>query len=133
MRERTPTGSTTGSSPKTRTEPFCAASRPRMCLISVVLPAPLAPTRPYTTPRGTVSVTSFKAILAPNRRVTPVTAITVSFMGESLLRIGLQSRVALTQQVYDLVAVESKLASFSNQRVDAFRHYAQSFPPGQGR
>src|SRR5215471_3388380 len=131
MRERTPTGSTTGSSPKTRTEPFCAASRPRMCLISVVLPAPLAPTRPYTTPRGTVSVTSFKAILAPNRRVTPVTAMTVSFMCTSLLCVGPEGSVALTQEVHDLVAVESKLAGFGNQGVNAFRHDAQPFPARQ--
>jgi hypothetical protein len=35
-----------GSRPNTRTEPVVARSRPSRCLRSVVLPAPLAPTRP---------------------------------------------------------------------------------------
>jgi hypothetical protein len=40
--------------------------------MSVVLPAPLAPTRPNTEPRGTVRLTSSRAVLEPNRRVKPL-------------------------------------------------------------
>src|SRR5258708_5406429 len=81
MRERTPTGSATGSRPKTRTDPLSALSRPMMCLMSVVLPAPFAPTRPYTPPRRKVSVTDDNASFAPNRRVSDEISMTESFKG----------------------------------------------------
>ena len=63
MRPSVPTGFATGSRPNTRTVPDWALSKPRMCLIIVVLPAPLPPIRPNTPPRGTVSETSSRAAL----------------------------------------------------------------------
>src|SRR5438552_6702021 len=78
MRDRTPTGSATGSSPKTRTEPLSARSRPRTCLMSVVFPAPLAPTRPYTAPRGIDKLTESSAVFESKRRVSSVTSMTGS-------------------------------------------------------
>src|SRR5712692_9178308 len=76
MRTRTPLGSATGSRSKTRTEPVAALSKPRTCLISVVLPAPLAPTSPKTVPRGTVRLTLSSATLGPKRRVISLIWIT---------------------------------------------------------
>ena len=76
MRDSTATGSATGSRPKILTLPLSAWSSPRMCLMSVVLPAPFAPTSPYTPPRGTVIVTDESAVFAPKRRVNPDTAMT---------------------------------------------------------
>src|SRR5260221_6315421 len=52
-----------------------------MCLMSVVLPAPFAPTRPYTPPRRKVSVTDDNASFAPNRRVSDEISMTESFKG----------------------------------------------------
>src|SRR5689334_3494021 len=84
MRDRTPTGSATGSRPKTRTVPLSARKSPRMCLMSVVLPAPFAPTRPYTAPRGIDRLTEDRAVRAPKRRVSPVTLMTGSFIGVAI-------------------------------------------------
>src|SRR5882724_12288207 len=78
MRPRTPTGSATGSRPKTRTVPDSAFNRPRICLIRVVLPAPFSPTNPKTHPRGTYNDTSSSTVLEPNRRVRLVMAATDS-------------------------------------------------------
>src|ERR1700730_17771330 len=83
MRARTPAGSATGSRPKTRTLPACALSKPRTCLISVVLPAPLAPTRPKTMPRGMVMLTSSSAAFTPKRRVSALTSTTGSATAET--------------------------------------------------
>src|SRR6185503_18076737 len=85
MRDSTPTGSATGSLPKTRTKPLSARSRPRRCLMSVVLPAPFAPTRPYTAPRGRDRLTERSAVLSPKRRVSSETWMTESGVGLLLL------------------------------------------------
>src|SRR5215472_10445623 len=68
MLPSTPTGSATGFMPKTRTVPDSARSKPRMCLMRVVLPAPFSPTRPNTLPRGTSNETPFRASFGPNFR-----------------------------------------------------------------
>src|SRR4029078_9367488 len=47
-----------------------------MCLISVVFPAPLAPTRPYTPPRGSDRVTDASAVFESKRRVRAVMSMT---------------------------------------------------------
>src|SRR5881396_1062219 len=49
-----------------------------MCLMSVVLPAPFAPTRPKTWPRVTSKETLSSATLAPKRRESPAMAMTMS-------------------------------------------------------
>src|SRR5262245_43800275 len=76
MRAKTYAGSATGSRPKTRTSPACALNTPRQWLMSVVLPAPLAPTRPKTMPRGNVRLTSASAVVAPKRRLSDFTSTT---------------------------------------------------------
>src|SRR5436305_2893977 len=109
MRASTPAGSATGSRPKTRTEPDWALSRPSRCLISVVLPAPLAPTRPKTVPRGRLRLTPSRASFAPNRRVRPRTSTTGSARGKPLaimalflLGARLHDGGALAQHLKDL-------------------------------
>src|SRR5580693_488387 len=47
-----------------------AGSRPSSIRIRVVLPAPLAPSRPTISPGRTSRLTSRTAVAAPNRRVT---------------------------------------------------------------
>ena len=90
------TGSETGSRPNTFTEPLCARSSPKTCLMSVVLPAPLAPTRPWTLPRVTDKLTDASAVLAPKRRVNSDTRTTGSlFIFASIPQAGMQGILAL--------------------------------------
>src|SRR5437773_8101828 len=77
----TATGSATGSRSNTRREPDSALSKPRMCLMSVVLPAPLAPTRPNTCPRSTLRLTPSSASFDLNRRERPLMT-TTGWLGE---------------------------------------------------
>ena len=72
MRDSTADGIGDRIEAEDRTLPLSACSRPRMCLMSVVLPAPFAPTRPYTPPRGIDRLTEFSAVFAPKRRVRSV-------------------------------------------------------------
>src|SRR5215218_8850839 len=58
---RTLNPSAIGSSPRTRAWPLLGASRPSRILISVLLPAPLAPTSP-TMPGSTSTVRSASAV-----------------------------------------------------------------------
>src|SRR5262249_15216551 len=74
----TATGSATGSRPNTRTVPASARSKPRICLIKVVLPAPFSPTNPKTQPRGTYMETLSRAVFGPKRRDKSVMATTDS-------------------------------------------------------
>src|SRR5262249_5868903 len=67
------------------TAPVSARSKPRTCLISVVLPAPFSPTRPNTHPRETLSDTALNAVFEPNRRDRLVTVTTASL--ESRIRL----------------------------------------------
>src|SRR5438046_6209342 len=53
-----------------------ALSKPRMCLLSVVLPAPLAPTSPNTCPRSTLRFTVSSASFDLNRRERSLMAMT---------------------------------------------------------
>src|SRR5581483_10645369 len=140
MRTRTPSGSATGSRPKTRTDPLAAFSKPRTWRISVVLPAPLTPTRPKTTPRGTVRLTSSRATLAPKRRVNPRISITLSarleplaYMDSFLLGMGMQALVALTKERDDLFDVDVHLVRLGQQGIDALGQDLQPFTPGQRR
>src|SRR5262249_54674172 len=136
MRDRTPSGSVTGSRPKTRTLPSAARSRPRTCLMRVVLPAPLAPTRPRTAPRGTARLTRSRATLAPKRRVRLRTAMTGRSgpgMGSGLLGAGGQGQVALAEQLDDLVGVDVQLPGLGQQGVDALADDLQALTPGQRR
>src|SRR5450756_2514120 len=64
--------STTGS-PSISTVPWSGACAPARILTSVDLPAPLAPTKPCTSPLRKATDTLFKAVMAPNLLVTPVT------------------------------------------------------------
>jgi len=54
-----------------RTSPESAASTPRTIRIVVVLPAPLLPTNPNTSPGRTVNETSDSTVRVPNRLLIP--------------------------------------------------------------
>src|SRR5581483_4211530 len=60
-----------GGSPNSRTAPAETGSSPSSILISVVFPAPFAPSSPITSPGSTVRSTPSTAVNRPNRRVTP--------------------------------------------------------------
>ncbi|CAO0831414.1 putative protein OS=Streptomyces microflavus OX=1919 GN=Smic_30440 PE=4 SV=1 [Streptomyces microflavus] len=63
-----------GLSPRTATVPESARRWPSMISTSVVLPAPLGPSRPKNSPRATVSDTPSTARVAPYVLWTPVRA-----------------------------------------------------------
>ena len=54
--------------------------------MSVVLPAPLAPTRPYTAPGGIDRLTESRAVVAPNRRVSSDTLMIDSGIPQGAIR-----------------------------------------------
>src|SRR5699024_8781740 len=64
-------------SPSQRTEPSSARTNPQITLNSVVLPAPLGPITPTTSPGPTVSDTPSSAVSPPKRTVTPATSSVV--------------------------------------------------------
>src|SRR5688572_9901842 len=103
--------------------------------MSVVLPAPLAPTRPNTAPRGTRRVTPSRAVLGPNRRVSRSTATTSSkasgVMASRLLGDRFQNLVAAADQVEQFVGAEAELTGLGEQGVDALGQDAQPLPPGE--
>src|SRR5581483_2696939 len=136
MRTSTPAGSAAGSRPKTRTVPLLARSRPRMCLMSVVLPAPLTPTSPKTTPRGMASRTLSSATFGPNRRVSPAISITFAPNSEYAATIGsrllgLQDFVTLPQQFDHVVGADAQLPGLGQEGVDPLGEDLQPLPPGQ--
>src|SRR5579863_3206032 len=140
MRPSVPTGFWTGSRPNTCTDPACALSMPRMCLIRVVLPAPLPPIRPKTPPRGTASETSLSALLLPNCRVSRRISMmggaelgNGSFMRSFLVAGGLHSLVALLSELDELVEVNVHLSRLGQQGVDALGENLDAFAAGQGR
>src|SRR5688572_32115643 len=94
----------------------------------VVLPAPLAPTRPNTDPRGTSRLTPSRASLGPNRRLRRFTVITDSNMGSGLLGQGL---VAAADEVDQLVGLEAELAGLGQQGVDAVGQNADPLLAGE--
>src|SRR6187551_532612 len=53
------------------TSPASALTRPSMILIRLVLPAPLGPSRPTTSPRAIVSETDVSAVRRPYRLLMP--------------------------------------------------------------
>src|SRR5207248_5024727 len=59
------------SSPSTRTSPASGASAPLSTLISVVLPAPFGPIRPWTTPPRRARSTPRSACTPPKLLATP--------------------------------------------------------------
>src|SRR6185369_8322686 len=113
-------------------------SKPRMCLMSVVLPAPLAPTRPKTTPRGKSTLTSSSATTAPKRRVSARTSTTGPAAWEALsimasLLLGARGRrhglVALAYELEDFLHADVELARLGEQSVDALSQDLQPFAP----
>src|SRR5271165_2343623 len=61
------TGSRSMSCPQTETWPWDGAMKPAIILMVVVLPAPLAPKKPNTSPGDTLNVRSSTASLSPYR------------------------------------------------------------------
>ena len=62
----------------TLAEPESARTNPAITLISVVLPAPLGPSRPKNSPCSTARLTPASARNAPKRFSSPVTSIAFS-------------------------------------------------------
>src|SRR5262249_48905291 len=118
MRPNTPTGSVTGSSPKTRTTPASARHKPRMRLISVDLAAPLSPTSPNTQPRGTDSETEFRATLVPKMRERFEMETTVALVSAVKLRIRFPGVSAATPR-YEFVF--DKTTDFVFSQVQGFK------------
>jgi len=58
--------------------PASGVSRPVSILMVVVFPAPFGPRNPNSSPSGTLKEISSTAVIAPNRFVNPLTAITSS-------------------------------------------------------
>src|SRR5258708_5948605 len=138
MRPSVPTGFCTGSRPNTRTVPVWALSIPRMCLIRVVLPAPLPPINPKTPPRGTASETSSSAVLLPNclvsRRISMMGGAEQgkgSFMRSFLVAAGLHGFVALFDEFDEIVVVNVHLPRLGQQGVDALGENLDPFAAGQ--
>jgi hypothetical protein len=75
IRRRTSSGRVSTSKPATRASPALAASSPVSILIAVVLPAPLAPRKPNTSPAATSKLIASTAVKVPKRRVRPRTSI----------------------------------------------------------
>src|SRR5512143_976121 len=73
------------SCPATVASPALGASRPVSIRIAVVLPAPLAPRKPNTSPACTSNVMWSTAVNAPKVRVRPLASIARSGTGDSLL------------------------------------------------
>src|SRR6185437_2750539 len=150
MRESTFTGSSTGSSPKTRTNPCSALSSPMTWRMSVVLPAPFSPTNPKTVPVGSVRLTSSSAIFWPNRRVTlristAECATSARGGGEAcgwiigwsadirslLVRLRTHGAVMLPKQFDQFVDGNIHLSGLGKERIDPFAQHAQFFFSGQ--
>src|SRR5262249_55158371 len=117
-----------------------ARSSPSTWRMSVVLPAPLAPTRPKTAPHGTSRLTRSRATLAPKRRVSSRTSTTASLASRSratmesfLLRGRLHERVALANQVHDHVGGDVHLPGFGEEGVDPLGEDPEALTPGQRR
>src|SRR5688572_24638593 len=134
MRLSTPTGSRTGSRPKTRTEPEVARSSPSRCLRSVVLPAPLAPTRPWTWPAVAWKDTPSRAVLLPNDRERLMTSTTACSMPLCLhfrrlgVGPGIHGRLPFPDHAKDVVRGEVQLVRFGQQGVDALLDEAAPLP-----
>ncbi len=71
MRAWTRRGSRVGQSPSTSTDPLLAARKPVSRRMKVVLPAPLAPSRPKLSPGSRRRLTLSRAKWGPKRRVKP--------------------------------------------------------------
>ena len=107
-----------------------------MCLMSVVLPAPLAPTNPNTTPRGTVRETLSRASLAPKRRFDPVIWMPVLArlrMEDSWFGFVIDGLITLAQQFDDLVQLDPQVPRLDQQRVHAFGQELDFFTAGKRR
>src|SRR5882724_12358806 len=133
MRESTAPGFETGSSPNTETEPDCARSRPIACLMSVVLPAPLTPTSPKTTPRGIARFTSDSAFAAPNRRdrlrisMTDRAVACSALMDESLgFTFVAHDLVAFVDEPLQLLDLDAHVVCVRQQRIDSLAQHAQA-------
>ena len=81
MRRRTSRGSATTSWPSTRAVPEVGSSSVMSILIVVVLPAPLGPSRPKSSPRSTsneIPRTASTSFFAPRRSPVRATYVRVS-------------------------------------------------------
>ena len=84
MARRTPTAWVVMEKPATRASPDVGGNSVVSILIVVVLPAPLEPSRPKTSPALTESVSASTAVNAPKRRVRFLISRTMSLMALGL-------------------------------------------------
>src|SRR5688572_7949033 len=137
MRLSTPTGSRTGSRPKTRTEPVVARSSPSRCLRSVVLPAPLAPTRPWTWPAVARKDTPSSAVFVPKDRERSLTSTICPMLSLHVRRFGggpvVHGRFAFADHPEDVVGGEVQLVRLGQQGVNALLDDALPLPVRQAR
>ena len=107
--------------------------------MSVVLPAPLAPTRPKTAPRGTVRLTSSSATvraeaarqpLDADDRVGSAGAGRSWFISPWRVAAGL---VAPAEQIEQFVQADVHLPGLGEQGVDALGEDSQALLAGQRR
>src|SRR5947209_3315828 len=92
MCRRAATGSSAMSTPATTTRPVVGRRYPVITRMVVVLPAPLGPSKPRTSPSLTSKVTSSMAVVRPKRRLTPMTwtpaVICPPALGPVVCRVG---------------------------------------------
>src|SRR5713101_3125688 len=93
MRSRTSSECVRTFSPSTCASPPESGSRPVSILMTVVLPLPLGPRKPKTSPCSTVKLTPSTAVKSPNRRTRfSATMASTLFLRELQLEVGGHSR-----------------------------------------
>src|SRR5512142_238793 len=115
MRERARRACRIMSTPATVTLPRLGARVPQSRRIAVVLPAPLAPSRPKTSPRRTPRSTSRTAANAPKFRHSPLASIAAGPGSAMALRTLAERQLAqgdVVQARRARVDVQRRLASF---------------------
>src|SRR5438270_10868357 len=85
MRWRTASGSALTSMPSTQARPLVSGRMPLSILMTVVLPLPLGPRKPKTSPGSTRKLTPSTAVTSPNLRTTfSVTMALMTFLRHKL-------------------------------------------------
>src|SRR6185503_3123609 len=101
--------------------------------MSVVLPAPLRPTSPNSTPAGTSRLTSDSACVRPKRRDTFCRRMTRSFcIGDSFGPLLAMHRfVTLVDERFHFIGTHIEVLRLGEQRIDAPAQDAQPLAPCQ--
>src|SRR5262249_12349001 len=97
--------------------------------MSVVLPAPLPPIRPKTTPWGTISERSASAVLRSKVRVTLCNSMMelLATMVSYLVSSRVQGGMTLLNDLDEVVDRNVHLTGFGEQGIDAFVENHEAF------